>query len=335
MPNAAKLLQVTDLQTDFHTAAGVVPAVRKVSFGLDPSETLGIVGESGSGKSVTAMSIMRLIKSPPGRITGGRVEYKGTDLLAQSDAHIRSIRGNRISMIFQEPMTSLNPLMTVGEQIAEVMQLHLKLGRREATDRAIDMLKRVQIPSPEKRVKDYPHHMSGGMRQRVMIAMALACNPEILIADEPTTALDVTIQSQIMDLILGLKEEFGSAVLMITHDLGVIAEMAQRVVVMYAGQVVETGTVYEIFEDPQHPYTRSLLQSVPKLGSRSANGRHRLHEIPGMVPSLANLPKGCTFRDRCPIAGPECGLREIELNPFAIGRMTRCIKLGATAGAMV
>lgn len=331
MPNVGPLLQVTDLQTDFHTAAGVVPVVRKVPFGLDPAETLGLVGESGSGKSVTAMSIMRLIKSPLGRISGGRVVYKGTDLLTQNDAYMRGVRGNRISMIFQEPMTSLNPLMAVGEQIAEVMQWHLNIGRCEAMDRAIEMLIRLQIPSPEKRIKDYPHHMSGGMRQRVMIAMALACNPEVLIADEPTTALDVTIQSQIMDLILGLKEEFGSAVLMITHDLGVIAEMAQRVVVMYAGQVVETGTVFEIFEDPQHPYTRSLLRSVPKLGSRAANGRHRLHEIPGMVPNLANLPAGCTFRDRCPIAGPECALADIDLHPLAEGRMSRCIKLGAMA----
>ncbi|MCX7561276.1 ABC transporter ATP-binding protein [Sulfitobacter sp. F26204] len=322
----AKLLQVNNLSTEFRTPAGVVPAVRDVSFDLDPGETVGIVGESGSGKSVTAMSLLRLIKSPPGQITHGTVNYKGTDLLAQSDAYLRSVRGNRIAMIFQEPMTSLNPLMKVGEQIAEVIQLHLKLSRAESRNRAIELLKKVQIPSPEKRIKDYPHQMSGGMRQRVMIAMALACNPEILIADEPTTALDVTIQSQIMDLILGLKEEFGSSVIMITHDLGVIAEMAQRVIVMYAGQVVETGSVFDIFDDPQHPYTRSLLRSVPRLGSRTAQGRHRLQEIPGMVPNLINMPEGCTFRERCPIASAECALRPIPLHAVAEGRMARCIK---------
>ena len=329
MTNTAKLLEVRDLQTEFRTPAGVVPAVRKVSFDLDPAETLGIVGESGSGKSVTAMSILKLIKSPPGRIAGGSVKYKGVDLLTRNDAYLRSIRGNRISMIFQEPMTSLNPLMTVGEQISEVVQLHLKFNARDSRNRAVELLKKVQIPSPEKRVKDYPHHMSGGMRQRVMIAMALACDPEILIADEPTTALDVTIQSQIMDLILGLKEEFGSSVIMITHDLGVIAEMAQRVVVMYAGQVVETGSVFDIFDDPLHPYTKALLRSVPKLGSRTAQGRHRLQEIPGMVPSLIDMPAGCTFRERCPIAGPECAVRPIDLHRFDGERMARCIKLGA------
>lgn len=329
MTNTAKLLEVRNLQTEFSTPAGVVPAVRNVSFDLDPSETVGIVGESGSGKSVTAMSILRLIKSPPGRIVGGTVKYKGVDLLEQDDAYMRSIRGNRISMIFQEPMTSLNPLMTVGEQISEVAQLHLKLGARESKNRAVELLKKVQIPSPEKRIKDYPHHMSGGMRQRVMIAMALACDPEILIADEPTTALDVTIQSQIMDLILGLKEEFGSSVIMITHDLGVIAEMAQRVVVMYAGQVVEVGSVFDIFDDPQHPYTRSLLRSVPKLGSRTAQGRHRLQEIPGMVPNMIDMPAGCSFRERCPIAGAECAVRPVALQQFDDGRMARCIKLAA------
>ncbi|OMQ42985.1 ABC transporter ATP-binding protein [Ensifer sp. 1H6] len=334
MPKAAKLLQVSGLRTEFCTPAGVVPAVRDVSFDLDPGETVGIVGESGSGKSVTALSILRLIKSPPGRIAAGSVSYKGIDLLAQDDAYMRSIRGNRISMIFQEPMTSLNPLLTVGDQIAEVMQWHQNLSRRESMNRAIELLRKVQIPSPEKRVRDYPHHMSGGMRQRVMIAIALACNPEILIADEPTTALDVTIQSQIMDLILGLKDEFGSAVLMITHDLGVIAEMAQRVIVMYAGQVVEVGSVYEIFDSPQHPYTQALLRSVPKLGSRTQEGRRRLQEIPGMVPSLIDFPAGCAFRDRCSVAGPECAGSAIELQAVGENRMARCIKIGTLAGAM-
>mgnify|MGYP000452516682 CR=1 FL=1 len=335
MYNTAKLLEVNNLTTQFSTPNGIVPAVRDVSFDLDPSETVGIVGESGSGKSVTAMSLLRLIKSPPGQIVHGTVNYKGVDLLAQDDAYMRSIRGNRISMIFQEPMTSLNPLMTVGEQISEVVQLHQNLSRREGRNRAIELLKTVQIPSPEKRIKDYPHHMSGGMRQRVMIAMALACDPEILIADEPTTALDVTIQSQIMDLILGLKDEFGSSVIMITHDLGVIAEMAQRVIVMYAGQVVEVGSVLDIFDDPQHPYTRALLRSVPKLGSRTALGRHRLQEIPGMVPNLTNMPVGCSFRERCPIAGPECALRSVDLHPISDGRMSRCLKLNSQTEVVV
>ena len=331
MSNTAKLLEVHNLQTRFHTPAGVVPAVRNVSFDLNPGETVGIVGESGSGKSVTALSILRLIKSPPGKIVGGSIKYKGIDLLRQDNAYMRSIRGNRISMIFQEPMTSLNPLMRVGEQISEVAQLHQNLSASEGKNRAVELLKKVQIPSPEKRVKDYPHHMSGGMRQRVMIAMALACDPEILIADEPTTALDVTIQSQIMDLILGLKEEFGSSVIMITHDLGVIAEMAQRVVVMYAGQVVEAGSVFDIFDDPQHPYTQALLRSVPKLGSRTAQGRHRLQEIPGMVPNLIDMPVGCTFRARCPIAGPECAICSVDLHMVSGNRMVRCLKSNAHA----
>ncbi|MDH6234622.1 oligopeptide/dipeptide ABC transporter ATP-binding protein [Mesorhizobium soli] len=326
MPEAIKLLQVSGLRTEFRTPAGAVQAVRGVSFGLDPGETVGIVGESGSGKSVTALTILRLIKSPPGRISAGSVKFRGIDLLAQDDAYMRSIRGNRISMIFQEPMTSLNPLMTVGDQLAEVMQWHQNLSRREGMNRAIELLRKVQIPSPEKRVRDYPHHMSGGMRQRVMIAIALACDPAILIADEPTTALDVTIQSQIMDLMLGLKDEFGSAVLMITHDLGVIAEMAQRVIVMYAGQVVEAGSVYEIFDEPLHPYTQALLRSVPKLGSRTEKGRHRLQEIPGLVASLINIPDGCAFRERCRFAGPECN-GAIELQAAGDGRMVRCIKV--------
>lgn len=331
MSNTVKLLEVKNLTTEFSTPGGVVPAVRDVSFDLDSEETVGIVGESGSGKSVTAMSLLRLIKSPPGRIAHGTINYKGVDLLAQDDAYMRSIRGNRISMIFQDPMTSLNPLMTVGEQISEVVQLHQKLSRREGKNRAVELLKKLQISSPEKRIKDYPHHMSGGMRQRVMIAMALACDPEVLIADEPTTALDVTIQSQIMDLILGLKEEFGSSVIMITHDLGVIAEMAQRVIVMYAGQVVEVGSVLDIFDDPQHPYTRALLRSVPKLGNRTAHGRHRLQEIPGMVPNLINIHADCTFRKRCPIGGPECAFRAVDLHPVAEGRMARCLKLNSPA----
>jgi len=273
--------------------------VENVSFFMDEGETVGLVGESGCGKSVTALSIMRLIKNPPGKIVSGKILFEGANLIDLSDSRMRAIRGARISMIFQEPMTSLNPVYTIGHQISEMFMIHKKLGKKEGWDRTVETLRQVQMPSPNKRANEYPHQLSGGMRQRAMIAMAMACNPKILIADEPTTALDVTIQAQILDLMLRLKEDFGAAVLIITHDLGVVAEIAQRIVVMYAGRVVEEGTTRDIFENPKHPYTRGLLRSVPKLGERSRKGRTRLMEISGIVPSLYELPQGCSFHPRC------------------------------------
>ncbi len=319
------LLSVRQLTTQFNTPAGIVPAVREVSFDLQDGETLGVVGESGSGKSVTALSILRLIHSPPGRIVKGSIEFNGVDLLQRDESYLQKIRGNSISMIFQEPMSSLNPLMKVGEQIAEVIKQHRQVSHAESIHQALEMLKKVQIPAPEKRLKDYPYQMSGGMRQRVMIAMALACQPKILIADEPTTALDVTIQCQIMDLIKGLKEETGSAVLMITHDLGVIAEMAQKVIVMYAGQVVESGDVYSIFDNPLHPYTQLLLRSIPVLGRRTRHRREKLQEIEGMVPNLLNLPRGCSFFNRCPQAQDQCRRQAVELREISPNRQVRCV----------
>ncbi len=294
------LLDVRGLKTNFFTFEGVARAVENVSFFLDEGETLGLVGESGCGKSVTALSVMRLIKNPPGKIMAGKILFEGTDLLKLSESRMRAVRGARIAMIFQEPMTSLNPVYTVGRQIAEMFEIHKKTGKRESWNRAVETLRQVQMPSPRKRAHEYPYQLSGGMRQRAMIAMAMACNPKILIADEPTTALDVTIQAQILDLMLILKKDFGAAVLIITHDLGVVAEIAQRIVVMYAGQVVEEGTARDIFEDARHPYTRGLLRSVPRLGERSRHGRTRLLEISGTVPSLYELPPGCNFNPRCP-----------------------------------
>jgi peptide/nickel transport system ATP-binding protein/oligopeptide transport system ATP-binding protein len=300
MSHNSHLLQIEELKTYFHTFEGVAKAVDDVSFHLDKGEVLGVVGESGCGKSVTAQSIMRLIPEPPGKIVHGKILFDGIDLVELTMEQMRSIRGNRISMIFQEPMTSLNPVYTIGNQISEMFLLHEKLSKRQSWERSIEMLKKVQIPASEKRVHEYPHQLSGGMRQRAMIAMALACNPEILIADEPTTALDVTIQAQILDLMLQLKKDYDTAIMMITHDLGVIAEMAQRIVVMYAGKLVEEGKSIEIFEDPKHPYTQGLLKSIPKLGERSQHGRQRLKEISGIVPSLYELPPGCSFYPRCP-----------------------------------
>jgi oligopeptide/dipeptide ABC transporter ATP-binding protein len=296
----SSLLDIHNLQVQFHTLAGTVRAVDGVDFALGQGETLGMVGESGCGKSVTALSILRLIPSPPGKISDGQVYFKGEDLLRASKDRIRQVRGGQISMIFQEPMTCLNPVFTIGHQIAETFMVHQKMNRMEAEGAATEILKTVQIPSPEKRVREYPHQLSGGMRQRVMIAMALACNPEILIADEPTTALDVTIQAQILDLMVKLKEELGTAIILITHDLGIIAEMAQRVIVMYAGKFVEEGEALTIFKEPFHPYTIGLLQSVPHLGHRSQFGKKRLQEIPGTVPGLDQLPPGCSFAPRCP-----------------------------------
>ena len=324
MPRENHLLEVNNLKTYFHTFDGIAKAVDDVSIYLDKGETLGIVGESGCGKSVTSLSIMRLIPNPPGRIEGGEINFRGMNLLSLPLRRMQSIRGNSISMIFQEPMTSLNPVYTVGDQIAETLVLHQGLSHRESLDRAVDMLAKVQIPSPAKRAGEYPHQLSGGMRQRAMIAMALACSPEILIADEPTTALDVTIQAQILDLMAGLKEEFGSAIIMITHDLGVIAQIAQRIVVMYAGKVVEEGTNLEIFEEARHPYTKGLLRSIPRLGERSREGRKRLYEIEGIVPSLYGLPAGCIFSPRCPQIMDICRQKMPELIAAGPTHRVRC-----------
>lgn len=306
MNTSRHLLEVQRLKTNFYTFEGIARAVDNVSFFLEEGETLGLVGESGCGKSVTALSVMRLIKNPPGKIEAGEIFFEGADLLKLSESRMRSIRGARISMIFQEPMTSLNPVYTIGHQISEMYEIHKRIGKKESWNRAVETLQQVQMPSPHKRAHEYPYQLSGGMRQRAMIAMAMACNPKILIADEPTTALDVTIQAQILDLMLKLKEDFGAAVLIITHDLGVVAEIAQRIVVMYAGQVVEEGTTQDIFNHPSHPYTRGLLRSVPKLGERSQRGRTRLLEITGMVPSLYELPQGCNFNPRCKHAMDIC-----------------------------
>ncbi len=300
------LLEVENLQTHFATPDGVVRAVEGLSFHVEAGETLGVVGESGCGKSVSAMSILRLIQEPPGKIAGA-IRFEGRNLLELSEAEMRDIRGNAISMIFQEPMTSLNPVLTVGRQIGETLQLHAGLSQRDAERRAVEMLVLVGIPAPQRRVREYPHQLSGGMRQRVMIAMALACNPKLLIADEPTTALDVTIQAQILDLMRDLKNRLGSAIMLITHVLGGVAEMCLRVVVMYAGRKVEEGPVEDIFARPLHPYTRGLLGSVPRLGSSLVEGgRERLAEIPGLVPSLRQKIIGCPFAGRCPMATELC-----------------------------
>ncbi len=324
MESASRLLDVQELKTYFHTFEGVARAVDDVSFSLERGEVVGLVGESGCGKSVTAQSIMRLIPIPPGRIVQGRILFDGIDILRLGIDRMRAIRGKRISMIFQEPMTSLNPVYTIGDQISEMFLLHEGLSKRESMDRSIEMLRRVQIPAAERRFHEYPHQLSGGMRQRAMIAMALACNPEILIADEPTTALDVTIQAQILDLMLQLKQDYDTAIIMITHDLGVIAEIALRIVVMYAGKVVEEGPTEAIFEDPKHPYTQGLLQSIPKLGERACHGRVRLREIAGIVPSLYELPEGCSFFPRCPKAMEACREEVPEMTGVGEGRRVRC-----------
>ena len=301
---AERLLDVKGLKTYFFTDEGVVRAVDGIDFYINKGETLGIVGESGCGKSVTALSIMRLIAQPPGRIVEGTIHYNGRNLLDLSNSEMRKIRGKEISMIFQEPMTSLNPVFTVGEQIAEAIRLHERLGRRDAMDKTVEMLKLVHIPNAERRVKEYPHQLSGGMRQRVMIAMALSCNPNLLIADEPTTALDVTIQAQILELLNELKSKLNMAVLLITHDMGVIAETAQRVVVMYAAQVVEEATVGELFKEPLHPYTQGLLRSIPRI-DLAATQRTRLETIPGTVPTLrGEIKPACRFAPRCQFAKP-------------------------------
>jgi peptide/nickel transport system ATP-binding protein len=308
-PAMGMLLEVERLQTFFHTRRGVIKAVDGVSFALAPGETLAIVGESGCGKSVTALSLMRLVPDPPGQIVGGAVRLGAVDLLALDEEAMRGVRGKDIAMIFQEPMTSLNPVLTIGSQIAETLLLHEHLTRAQAWEKAIEMLRLVRISEAEQRAKAYPHQLSGGMRQRAMIALALACNPKVLIADEPTTALDVTIQAQILAIILELQRKLGTAVILITHDLGVVAETAQRVIVMYAGRKVEEASVDDLFAHPQHPYTQGLMASIPRLAVMRGTeepGAERLQEIPGMVPALTNLPAGCVFAPRCAYAQDRC-----------------------------
>src|ERR1044072_6299663 len=317
------LLEVENLQTHFRRPDGVNRAVDGVSFEIGQGETLAIVGESGCGKSVTANSILRLIPEPPGKIAGS-IRFQGTDLLKLDEAAMRDIRGNEISMIFQEPMTSLNPVLTIGRQLRETLQLHEGLDRNAAEKRAVEMLALVGIAEPQRRVREYPHQLSGGMRQRVMIAMALACNPKLLIADEPTTALDVTIQAQILDLMRDLKRRVGAAIILITHDLGVVAEVAERVMVMYAGRKVEEATVGDLFRTPRHPYTQELRDAVPKLGSSVAGEEGRLAEIPGVVPSLKTRIDGCVFATRCPLAADLCREVAPPLELKAAGHVAAC-----------
>jgi peptide/nickel transport system ATP-binding protein len=317
------LLEIDNLQTHFRTPEGVNRAVDGLSLKIEAGQTLAVVGESGCGKSVTAMSVLRLIPEPPGKIAG-RIAFDGRDLLRLSDAQMRDIRGNEISMIFQEPMTSLNPVLTVGRQLREPLRLHQGLDRAGAEKRAIEMLALVGIPEPQRRVQEYPHQMSGGMRQRVMIAMALACNPKLLIADEPTTALDVTVQAQILDLMRDLKRRVGAAVLLITHDLGVVAEVAEHVVVMYAGRKVEEASARQLFARPRHPYTQGLLGAVPKLGSSLSGDGKRLAEIPGLVPSMMSRIRGCVFASRCTQATDVCRQAAPALQDKAAGHWVAC-----------
>lgn len=322
------ILEVKNLRTAFSTERGEVRAVDDVSLSVRKGKTLCIVGESGCGKSVTSLSIMRLIASPPGKIIGGEILFEGKNLLGLSLDQMRKIRGNEISMIFQEPMTSLNPVFTIGNQICEAIELHQKLTGKALKDRAIEMLRLVGIPAPEKRFDDYPHQLSGGMRQRVMIAMALSCDPKVLIADEPTTALDVTIQAQILDLLRDLQSRLGMAIILITHDLGVVAEMADEVAVMYAGKVVEHTDVKSLFANPRHPYTRGLLASIPVL-RKDPSGRvrkERLTTIPGLVPDLRQLPPGCRFQERCEWVHEACRQKEPELKEVSPGHFNRCVK---------
>lgn len=323
MERNGTLLAVEGLQTHFFTEEGVVRAVDGVTLNIRAGETLGVVGESGCGKTVTALSILRLVPDPPGRIVGGAILFEGRDLVRLPEEEIRKVRGTAISMIFQEPMTSLNPVFTVGEQVAEGIRHHQKLPKREAWNRAVEILRRVRIPDPGRRAREYPHQLSGGMRQRVMIAMALALGPKLLIADEPTTALDVTIQAQILDLLVGLQAEMEMAVMLITHDLGVIAETADRVVVMYAGRVVEEASVKELFDNPLHPYTQGLMESLPSLETGKA--RRRLTAIPGLVPNLLELPSGCKFAPRCRKAVSDCWPTEPDLREIRPGHWARCI----------
>ena len=327
------VLEVKNLQTVFFTNSGLFRAVDNLSFTLLRGETLAIVGESGCGKSVSALSIMRLVPDPPGRIVGGEVRLEGTDLLALDDEKMRDIRGNRISMIFQEPMTSLNPVMRIGDQIAEAVRLHQPLTAKQARAQAVEMLRLVRIPEAARRAQEYPHQLSGGMRQRAMIAMALACRPSLLIADEPTTALDVTIQAQILALMLDLQKELGTGLILITHDLGVVAQTAQRVIVMYAGKKVEEADVDSLFANPRHPYTRGLMASIPTLPLAGTRSSARLAEIPGTVPSLVRLPAGCAFAPRCPLAVERCRAEYPPLEKFGGDHWAACWRAGEMAAA--
>jgi len=315
------ILEVKDLRTYFYTRDGVVRSVDGVSFSISEGETLAIVGESGCGKSVTSLSLLRLIPSPPGKIVSGSILFQGKDLLNLSDEEMRDIRGDKISMIFQEPMTSLNPVLTIGRQISEVLELHRHCTKEEARTRVLELLRLVNISEPERRIDEYPHQLSGGMRQRIMIAMALACDPEILIADEPTTALDVTIQAQILNLMRELRDRTRAAIILITHDLGVVAEMAQRVVVMYAGRKVEEASVFDLFASPMHPYTLGLLNSMPRLDDASSK---RLVEIPGMVPSMKSEIIGCAFAPRCSVATERCTQESPVLHDHGKGHWVAC-----------
>jgi oligopeptide/dipeptide ABC transporter ATP-binding protein len=326
MATNGHLLEIRNLKTFFDVRGGVLKAVDDVSIAIDAGETLGLVGESACGKSVTASSVMRLVPIPPGRIAGGEILFEGTDLLKLKESEMRKVRGKSISMIFQEPMTSLNPVFPVGDQVSEIITLHEKLSTREARDRVIEAFRLVRIPAPESRIDDYPHQMSGGMRQRVMIAMALACNPRLMIADEPTTALDVTIQAQILELMNQLKTQTGASILFITHDLGVIAEMAQKVAVMYAGKIMEVADVDTLFSDPKHPYTVGLMSSIPVLGI--GKRQQRLCTIPGVVPSLFSLGEGCLFHDRCVDVFEPCNRVAPPMVDFGNGHLVRCHKYG-------
>jgi peptide/nickel transport system ATP-binding protein len=320
------LLNIKDLKTYFHTEEGIVKAVDGLDLQIDVKETVGLVGESGCGKSVSSLSIMKLIPDPPGRISGKEILFKNQNLLEISEKQMRKIRGRDIAMIFQEPMTSLNPVFTIGDQISEVLILHKGLSRREAWEQSIEMLHAVSIPDPAKRIREFPHQMSGGMRQRVMIAMAISCHPELLIADEPTTALDVTIQAQILDLLQQLKENYSLSMLLITHDLGVVAETADRVAVMYAGKIIESAPVIELFKHPLHPYTQGLLRSVPRLDSDRKAERGRLETIDGTVPNLADLPVGCAFEPRCSHSQPICKeTARMHLTTPSDGHDVRCV----------
>ena len=328
----AKLLEIKGLATHFFTTEGVVKAVDGVSYDLEEGETLGLVGESGCGKSVSALSVMRLIPWPPGKIVGGEVLFEGKNLLDLPDSGMRRIRGNKIAMVFQEPMTSLNPVLTIGRQLTETLELHLRMGKKSAKQRAAELLQIVGIPDAERRLSQYPHQFSGGMRQRIMIAIALSCNPKLLIADEPTTALDVTIQAQILELMKTLCRDFGTALIIITHNLGVVARYADRVNVMYAGKIVERGTAREIYGDPRHPYTLGLLKSVPRLDEPR---KQKLDPIEGQPPDLIDLPPGCNFRERCRFAVERCAVEEPSLMDVSNGHVSACWeleRLSATAG---
>jgi peptide/nickel transport system ATP-binding protein/oligopeptide transport system ATP-binding protein len=320
------LLEVDGLTTAFQTGSGQVTAVEDISFTLDKGEILGIVGESGSGKSVTALAIMGLLPKPPAKILGGQIRFEGQDLLRLSDRSMQRLRGPGVAMVFQEPMTSLNPVFTIGDQIIETIRAHENISPRDSFTRAVEMLERVGIPSPDRRMSDYPHQLSGGQRQRVMLAIALVCRPKLLIADEPTTALDVTIQAQILDLLMDLRDEFGMAIMLITHNMGVIAETADRVMVMYAGRVVEQARVDRLFDSPQHPYTRGLLACVPTLDQDT----DRLIAIPGSLPEPARRPPGCRYSVRCKLAIPACSDGIPPLLPLEPGHAAACIRIGET-----